>query len=208
QFAVEKDLPYVVEQQLVQINDSTYEVYVAAADSSTMAIAASLRYTVDGDTMPVIAMQFDDPAAEGDTTRFRETISLSAAGSKIDYYEILLVDDAFNLSISSFVPTAVVADIGGQLPGEFRLHQNYPNPFNSRTTIKFDLPVNTKVILKIYNILGQEVRTLLNASQAAGIKSIEWDGTDDRGNVVSSGIYLYRLETDHQIKSRKMLFLK
>ena len=208
QFVIEDDLPYVVEQEFVRLTDSTYEISVTAADSTTMAIAASIRYTVNGETMPTIGIPFDDPAAEGEMTRFRGTVGVLAANSPIDFYEILLVDDAFNISVSSFIPTAVVADLGGQLPGEFRLNQNYPNPFNSNTTIEFDLPENTRVILRIYNILGQEVRRLIEASQSAGVKSIDWDGMDDGGNIVSSGIYLYRLETDHRIKSRKMLFLK
>ena len=93
-------------------------------------------------------------------------------------------------------------------PKSYALHQNYPNPFNPTTTIKYDLKEGGKVTLKIYNILGQEVRTLVNKNETAGFKSVVWDGKDNAGNLVSSGLYIYRLETGKFVKSRKMMLLK
>jgi len=92
---------------------------------------------------------------------------------------------------------------------KYALMQNYPNPFNPITTIKYQLPEsNIKVHLNIYNIKGQLVRTLVNEIQNVGIHSIIWDGKNNDGRDLSSGIYLYRLKTEKYINTKKMLLLK
>ncbi len=93
-------------------------------------------------------------------------------------------------------------------PTQFALVQNYPNPFNPTTRIGFDLPQAGLVTLTIYNILGQHVRTLINASYAPGKYQVTWDGRDERGGSVASGIYLYRLQSLSMMLSRKMLLLR
>jgi len=95
-----------------------------------------------------------------------------------------------------------------QLPKEFELSQNYPNPFNPTTVIEYALPKSCDVRIKIYNILGQEVRNLVNERQEAGYKIIGWDGKDDRGKEISSGIYFYRIVAGNFVKSKKMVLLK
>ncbi|RCK77532.1 MAG: Cell surface protein [Ignavibacteriae bacterium] len=101
------------------------------------------------------------------------------------------------------------------IPSSYNLEQNYPNPFNPITTIKYQLPVESKVSLNIYNVLGQEVKTLVDEVQETGFKSVEWNSTDNSGNFVSSGVYFYRMDarsitepgkTFTQIK--KMIILK
>jgi hypothetical protein len=97
------------------------------------------------------------------------------------------------------------------LPRELALAQNYPNPFNPSTTIQYDIPANLtglKVVLRVYNNLGQEVRTLVDAVESPGSKSVVWDGKNDAGQAVSSGVYIYRLRVGYQSLTRKMLFLK
>jgi TolB protein len=96
------------------------------------------------------------------------------------------------------------------MPKRLELFPNYPNPFNPSTTIKYYLPEDTKVVLTIYNNRGREVRTLVNQTQASGIKTVVWDGRDNSGNPVSSGIYIYRIQTGDSAKSvcKKMLMLK
>lgn len=94
------------------------------------------------------------------------------------------------------------------LPREFNLLQNYPNPFNASTTISYLLPVTGEVSLTVYNLLGQTVRTLIQGRQSAGSYSIVWDGKNQNGSSVSSGIYFYRLRTENLSQVRKMVFLK
>ena len=89
------------------------------------------------------------------------------------------------------------------LPKEFNLYQNYPNPFNPTTTITFDLPKQSHVILKVYNILGQEVSTLINETKKSGSYKINFNAS-----ALSSGVYLYRIQTDDFTRSKKMILLK
>ena len=94
------------------------------------------------------------------------------------------------------------------LPEEFALHQNYPNPFNPVTTLRYDLPENSMVSIKVYDMLGREVRTLVNQVQDAGFKSIIWDATNDYGKSISAGIYLYQIQAGDFIQTEKMVLLK
>jgi hypothetical protein len=94
------------------------------------------------------------------------------------------------------------------IPEQFALHQNYPNPFNPTTTIEYDLPKDAYVYLVIYDILGRKIRTLVSGAQPAGYAEVRWNGTDDWGNKVGTGIYFYRIETGKFSKTYKMVFLK
>jgi hypothetical protein len=101
-----------------------------------------------------------------------------------------------------------LAEVSSGIPEKFALHQNYPNPFNPSTTIQYDLKADVTVKLMIYNILGQEVRTLVNGKQTAGYKQVKWDGRNNFSSPVASGIYIYKLEAGDFIQTRKMIFLK
>ncbi|MDZ7261435.1 MAG: T9SS type A sorting domain-containing protein [candidate division KSB1 bacterium] len=96
------------------------------------------------------------------------------------------------------------------VPKEYHLSQNYPNPFNSRTVIRYSIPqpVSSRVILKIYNFNGQTVRTLVDKFQGMGYYNVGWDGTDDRGNEVASGVYFYQLQTERFRATNKMILLR
>jgi hypothetical protein len=94
------------------------------------------------------------------------------------------------------------------VPKEFALHQNYPNPFNPVTTIQYDLPKASHVRLIIYDIMGREVATILNAAMNAGYQSIIWNTRNNYGKPVSAGIYFYHLQTKDFVKTRKMVLLK
>lgn len=91
---------------------------------------------------------------------------------------------------------------------KFELFQNSPNPFNSSTIIKYHLPEKTTVKLKIFNIMGQEVKTLVNSDQSAGRHSIIWHGDNNSNSGVTSGVYFYQLEAGKTILNRKMIFLE
>jgi aminopeptidase N len=93
-------------------------------------------------------------------------------------------------------------------PYRFVLHPNYPNPFNAGTTIEYELAEESDVRLTVYNLLGQKVRTLVSTHLWRGSHTTAWDGLDDRGRIVASGVYLYRLEASQRIQTRKMLMLK
>ncbi len=94
------------------------------------------------------------------------------------------------------------------IPRSFGLSQNFPNPFNSETSIQIQLPEKCFVSLTIYNVLGQKVRILINEIKEPGRYTSIWDGQDDHGLVVSSGIYLYRLEAGDFVQTKKLLFFK
>jgi hypothetical protein len=105
-----------------------------------------------------------------------------------------------------------ITDVGsddGSLPSRFSLSQNYPNPFNPETTIKYQLAQTSEVALKIFNILGQQVRTLVNKQQVAGTYSVQWDGNDDVGRQVASGIYVFQISAGDAFRtSKRMLLLR
>ena len=94
------------------------------------------------------------------------------------------------------------------IPTEFALHENYPNPFNPTTTLRFDLPEVSNLTLTIYNMLGQKVRTFNYQNTSAGYHSVKWNATNDYGDPVSAGIYLYQLQAKDFVKTRKMVLLK
>jgi len=102
---------------------------------------------------------------------------------------------------------AQIANVDIDSPEDFQLLQNYPNPFNSQTTILFDVVEETHVTLRIYNILGQQIHTLINAVFQPGRKRVVWSGTDRLHRKVPSGLYVYRLETKDRIESRKMILV-
>lgn len=94
------------------------------------------------------------------------------------------------------------------MPLSFDLYQNYPNPFNPTTSISFSLQDGGKVILDVFNVLGQKVKTLLRGQLPTGEHTIEWDATDDRDKKVASGVYFYRLTSEKRSQTRKMVLLK
>ncbi|OGC89807.1 MAG: hypothetical protein A2W25_02890 [candidate division Zixibacteria bacterium RBG_16_53_22] len=109
-----------------------------------------------------------------------------------------------------FMSTGVVGadEPATQIPAEFALMQNYPNPFNPETNIEFMLPKEQDVYLSVYNLLGQQVRTLVNARVEAGRHVAHWDGKNDNGTVVPSGVYFYRLYTPEFSQTNKMVMVR
>ncbi len=95
-----------------------------------------------------------------------------------------------------------------EIPKYFELFQSFPNPFNNHTVIKYSLSKTTDVSLVIYNILGQKVKTLVRKEKQNGLMTVIWDGKDDRGKDLSSGIYFYRLQAGGLIQTRRMVLLK
>ena len=94
------------------------------------------------------------------------------------------------------------------LPDKYALQQNFPNPFNPRTTIHYELPNQELVQIIIFNLLGHQVKRLVDGFRGAGVNSIVWDATNDHGQPVSAGIYIYQLQADGFLQTRKMILLK
>jgi hypothetical protein len=157
-------------------------------------------------------------------------LSFSGVTDVPERYQVLLIEDdrgrsvnlrsdpvyrfVPGLPVSHFrivvgIPEAVGEVLADLLPKEFALGSNFPNPFNSSTTIPLFLPRNSMVVLKVFTILGEEVKTLYAGPLEAGRQWITWEGTDVRGRSVSSGVYLVRLTTDGgQALTGKMLLMR
>ncbi len=106
------------------------------------------------------------------------------------------------------LPTDTHEDDPANRPTAFILGQNHPNPFNPVTTIEYNLPFRAPVTIEVFNTLGQKVRTLVNETKPAGQYRIEWDGHDNSGRMVATGVYLYRFNAGDVEQTRKMLFIK
>ena len=155
--------------------------------------------TVGADDNLDIQVTFDATELEEGTY----TATLSVTGWDINH-DVGQVD----IPVTFFVTMTGIDEEATSLPVEFALSQNYPNPFNPATEIKFALPENAHVKIEIFNVLGQKVRTLVDAHMDAGYQSIVWDGTDRSGRSVSSGVYLYRMQAADKTFTKKMLMLK
>lgn len=138
----------------------------------------------------------------------------SAGMNAGEYYANVIVrsNDPFTPDTTLLVHLTVTGttsiDRNPMLPLRFDLGQNFPNPFNPTTTIKYQLPVIGTVRLVVYNALGQQVRTLVNGRVAAGYHDVTWNGRNDKGDPVGSGIYIYRFESGSFRQVRKMLLIK
>ena len=116
-----------------------------------------------------------------------------------------------NSAGSGYVYGLVATDVQAlknSWPVRFELSQNYPNPFNPSTTIRYFLAKREKVPLEIFNLLGERVKALLNGEKSAGEHAVSWDGTDEKGKTLPSGIYFYRLKAKDHSETKKMHFLK
>jgi len=93
-------------------------------------------------------------------------------------------------------------------PNTFRLNQNYPNPFNPTTNLSYELSADSYVTISVYDLLGNVVKNLVSEYQKSGIKSVQWDATNDYGHSVAAGVYLYRIESGPFTNTKKMILLK
>lgn len=137
-------------------------------------------------------------------------------GGLVGYYRIFPGEDPYmvlktSLTTFDLVQLDLVTDVGhttADLPDNFYLSQNYPNPFNPSTEITYSIATGKNISLTVFNTLGQEVAVLVNQFVSAGNHTVKWNGTDEDGNPVASGIYLYRLRSGDMSETRKMLLLK
>jgi PKD repeat protein len=107
-----------------------------------------------------------------------------------------------------YINATVVSVEVNSIPQHFKLYQNNPNPFNPKTTIQYEMPEGSYVIIKIFNLLGKEIIRLVDEFQTAGIQKVDWDGKNKNGISVNSGIYLYSLTCNNFSQTKKMLLIK
>ena len=155
----------------------------------------------------------DDPEGKG-TQWFREGIT-TLGNVRVQHIvtreidgEVVLATHGTGVWSRDFSFTAIDENNEPLVPDEFELKQNYPNPFNPTTTINYSIPHAANVLLKTYNYLGKEIKTLVNEFQSAGNKSVVWDGIDNNGKMIISGVYLYKLDYENQSILKKMILLK
>ena len=126
------------------------------------------------------------------------------------YYAVTALDIHENESDPSELVNVTLLsleDVHG-LPEIFSFHQNYPNPFNPETRIRYDLPEETNVSILIYDLMGRQIRTLVNQQVSAGYHSVMWNATSDMGSPVSAGVYIYAIQAGNVRDVKKMILLK
>jgi hypothetical protein len=204
--------------KVLQSFDADEETYVGPAQGSAITAANIIVY-VGGPRKAVSigakGIAFANFYAPNGTTELKERTDATGAflGREI------VVKERSTLTLASFFSglqkrtTAAWTQepeppTDGEIPTTFMLFQNHPNPFNPNTAIRYQVPSPVRVRLVVYNLLGQAIRTLVDEEQAAGTFTAEWDGVNEHGVSVGSGVYVYRLEAGTFVQNRKMMLLK
>ena len=165
----------------------------------------------DGDGKVRIEILTDDPQFwRCGSSGYYMARGTSAAGTEISTWCSIPITGGIEVTMTLHVGGDVVIEGERSLEdlGFFGLSDNYPNPFNPSTQIRYEIPEAGEVSLVVYNVLGQEVRRLVQGQQSAGVYRVMWDGKDALGRPVSSGVYLYRLTSGTFSEARRMLLLK
>jgi hypothetical protein len=138
--------------------------------------------------------------------KFAEVDKETHAKFKVDILSNLFPcwSDTFSII---FERTAISSDNQG-IPSRYKLCRNYPNPFNPTTAIEYAMPRNSEVVIKIFDLLGREVRTLVTGKHNAGNHQITWNGLDNTGSPVASGVYFYQMTAEGFSETRKLLLIK
>jgi len=173
-----------------------------------------------------ICINYDDTGMNTETESkvalwHSEIVWVNGVGYDTSWYNVTTSLDTVNnivcgetQSLSPFTVgiDGVITDVGEQIefniPNDFDLSQNYPNPFNPTTVFEYSVPARSDVLIEIVNILGQQIRTLVNSTVAAGRYQITWDGSNSQGQKVSSGVYFYHIQAGDYNETKKMLLLK
>jgi len=181
-----------------------------APDSATVAAGDSVRFSATGLDQTGAMVDFTPQwSATGGTI---EEDGLYIAGAETGEYSVTVTGSGGVQSQAVVqVTPATGTETRDNVPKQFMLMQNYPNPFNPSTQIRYQLPESGQVTLRIFDLLGREIRTLLQGRQSAGSHRIRWNGFNDRGKRVTSGLYFYRLtvkvDNRNSFKSTKKMML-
>jgi len=170
-------------------NSATPDVLLAAnpkAGEIKIAFASSQSLNVQGIKMNLL---------------FNSQNPVNPSASDFEFADIM-VDE------KSAVITAVAINDQKELPIEWVLTQNYPNPFNPETVISYHVPQSSHVVIEVFNLLGQRLQKLVDEKKAVGIYKVTWDGRDESGNSVGSGIYIYKMQADGFVAIKKMALVR
>ena len=127
----------------------------------------------------------------------------------IYFYRIRAADYSGNWSdYSEVVQLSTLSTENANVADLFMLHQNYPNPFNPITTLRYDVPEDAFVNIRVFDMSGNAVKTLVNEIISSGFKSVQWNATNNQGQPVSAGVYLYSIEAGEFRQTKKMILLK
>ena len=187
-----------VEQAIIFTNtgDLPLEITNIKLDSENFILSSADEITVDAGEEVEITIEFT-PETSGD---HEATLTFSTNDPENENVEMTLIGNATST-------VSIEDDLNG-IPTTFEIGQNYPNPFNPSTNIKYQVPENAKVSMIVYNMTGQKVTTLTNEFQTAGYHNVIWNGTNDFGQKVSSGVYFLRMQAGSFVKTISMTFTK
>ena len=171
----------------------SYILTLGVDDGTGMAVSLDMDSTLSGEYLDALYMRL---MAAADSS----TVDIS--GGLFTLIWDVSATDGMDTTDSDNGPFALTIDVGwflgvdghGLVPEQFTLHQNYPNPFNPITTIRYDVPEMSKVTIEVYNLLGMRIRTLVSGDHQAGYHAVRWNGLNDRGSAVASGMYIYRIQ--------------
>jgi hypothetical protein len=189
----------------------SYIVTIGVDDGSGAAVSLDMDSTLSEDYLGALYMDLMEAADSS-------TVDISSGVFTVLWD--VSATDGMDTTLSENGPFAVTLDVGwflgvdghGVIPDQFALHQNYPNPFNPITTIRYDVPEAARVTIEVYNLLGMRVRTLVSDDHQAGYHTVRWNGLNERGVAVASGMYIYRIHADGATGSftdiRKLVLMK
>ena len=197
--------PNIVEQKLKEDKEKKIKAVCAVHNETSTGVTSrigKIRKAMDNAEHP--ALLFVDTISSLGSIDYRHEewkVDVTDGQDTIQNNEIrtLIIEGQY---------VALSLDDGSTAPKNFMLHENYPNPFNPTTQIRFDIPRISNVTLTIYNMLGQKVRTFTMHSVPAGYHALTWNATNDFGVPVSAGLYLYQLQTEGFVQTKKMILLK
>jgi hypothetical protein len=204
----------------VRVSDSGAVTRLPAIHQGAQARVTIAWTQANGTDEDVLWRRFDANGAPLDTVErispntpaaIRRDVVLGTSGSYLygAWHDNQSAGQGFNVRLSSILNAAAgVEDENGVRPTEFVLFQNYPNPFNPETVVRFYTPTATDAQCDIFNVLGRHVRSVKLGRVPAGPYQVRWDGRDDDGESVASGVYFYRLTTGDEVRTKKMLLLR
>lgn len=183
---------------IVKKEENAIQVYQPRGNDTPVTLDRPQSWSTDSEIQAVCycSENTHDVSTTLTTDKITFDWNVKVSGDSALYYEITYGLTGIDESEDSVVPL------------KFKLFQNYPNPFNAQTTINYHVPRSGKVTLKVFNVFGQEIRTLRDEVQKPGKYSVVWDGKDSAGRNVSTGLYMTKLKVGEHIGIKKMLMLK